>query len=264
MRRCLPLVPLLLASLCQVPARGEKLTDGERIELIRGLSAEYATAKVGLPRSNHALGVDTNGAYDRKVWDAAGRQFGPAARVGDTVQVTAVEIQDDRIVFLINGGFNGGKGKWYQHVQVGMGGATTPVARGKANSPGGTSVVLLFHKPVPPLKAAEIKKMLAPILDFEKRTATETFVESLPPEIKQAVQDKRVIVGMDREQVVAAVGKPVRKIREVKDGDETEDWVYGQPPGKMVFVTFSGNKVIKVTEDFAGLGTEAPKLEPPR
>jgi hypothetical protein len=264
MRRCLPLIPLLLASLCPVPAHGEKLTEGERIELIRGLSAEYATAKVGLPRSKSALGVDTNGAYDRKVWDAAGRQFGPAARVGDTVQITAVDIQDDRIVFLINGGFNSGKGKWYQHAQISLGGLSTPVSKGNANSPGGTSVVLLFHKPVPPLKAAEIKKMLAPILDFEKRTATETFVESLPPEIKQAVKDKRVIEGMDREQVVAAVGKPVRKVREVQDGDEVEEWIYGAAPGKIVFVTFSGNKVIKVKEDYAGLGSEAPKLDPPR
>lgn len=125
-------------------------------------------------------------------------------------------------------------------------------------------MALLFHKPVPALKADEIKKLLAPILDFEKRSAAETYVESLPPEIKQAVKDKRVIVGMDREQVVAAVGKPVRKVREVRDGEETEDWIFGAAPGKIVFVTFSGNKVIKVKEDYAGLGTEAPKLEPPR
>jgi hypothetical protein len=33
--------------------------------------------------------------------------------------------------------------------------------------------------------------------------------------------------------------------------------VYGTPPGKITFVTFNGNKVIKVKEAFAGLGTEA-------
>jgi hypothetical protein len=263
MRLHVPLVLLLLLSACRLPA-AEKLTESERIELIRGLSAEYAIAKVGLPRSRKALAVDTNGVYDRKAWNAAAREFGPAARVGDTVQVTSVDIQDDRIVLAINGGFNSGKGKWYEHIQVGIGGATTPIAKGSANAPSGTALVLEFHKPVPPLKAAEIKKMLAPILDFEKHSAAETYIESLPPAIREAVKEKRVIVGMDRDQVITAVGRPVRKIREVRDGDEQEDWLYGSPPGKIVFVTFSGNKVIKVKEDYAGLGTEAPNLPPPR
>ena len=59
---------------------------------------------------------------------------------------------------------------------------------------------------------------------------------------------------MDRDQVLLAVGHPVHKSRETKDGMELEDWVYGTPPGKITFVTFNGNKVIKVKEAFAGLG----------
>ena len=35
-----------------------------------------------------------------------------------------------------------------------------------------------------------------------------------------------------------------------------EDWVYGTPPGRITFVTFNGDKVIKVKESYAGLGTE--------
>jgi hypothetical protein len=56
----------------------------------------------------------------------------------------------------------------------------------------------------------------------------------------------------------------VRKVRDLQDGDETEDWIYGTAPGKITFVTFKDAKVIKVREDYAGLGTEAPRLEPPR
>ena len=44
--------------------------------------------------------------------------------------------------------------------------------------------------------------MLAPILDFEKRSATEQAIESLPPEIQTAVKEKRAIEGMDRDQVI--------------------------------------------------------------
>ena len=107
------------------------------------------------------------------------------------------------------------------------------------------------------MKAIEVKKMLAPVLDFEKRSATETYEESLPPEIKQAIKDKRVMVGMDKDQVLMILGRPNRKLRETKDGLDTEDWIYGDPPGKIVFVTFNGSKVIKVKEDFAGLGSQA-------
>jgi hypothetical protein len=53
-----------------------------------------------------------------------------------------------------------------------------------------------------------------------------------------------------------ALGQPVHKERETKDGVELEDWVYGTPPGKIVFVTFDGNKAVKVKEEYAGLGTD--------
>ena len=67
---------------------------------------------------------------------------------------------------------------------------------------------------------------------------------------------------MDRDQVLLAMGRPTHKSREVKDGLEIEDWVFGQPPGKITFVTFTGSKVIKVKQQYAGLGTEVadPKL----
>jgi hypothetical protein len=251
------------ACLSTIQAGDDKLTEQDRIELVRGLSAEYATAKIALPRSKKALEVDLKGAVDQYTWAGASRQYGPAARAGDLVQVTKIEIESDKIIFQINGGFNAGKGKWYQHVQVGMG--QNPVSQGgDSNAPGGTSIALLFHNPIPPVTSAEIKKMLAPILDFERHTATESFVESLPPEFQEAVKQKRAVEGMDRDAVLLALGKPVRKVREVKDGEELEDWVYGVPPGKIVFVTFKDNKAIKVKETYAGLGSVAPANESPR
>mgnify|MGYP000434847126 CR=1 FL=1 len=110
---------------------------------------------------------------------------------------------------------------------------------------------------------ADIKKMLAPVLDFEKRSATEQYVEQLPPEVQAAVKEKRVIEGMDRDQVLMAVGKPRTKIRETKDGTETEDWIYGLPPGKVSFVTFANGKVTRVKDSYAGLGGETlPQQKP--
>ncbi len=256
-------IRVTVALLLAVTAWGQKLTSEQRIDLIRSLTAEYATAKVQLPRSKKALEYDAAGKYDAKAWSELAREHGPAARKGDLVIVSKVDLQDDKIVFEINGGFKSGK-KWYERIEIGMGTRTTPIGQGQSNAPGGTTIALLFHKPLPSISAAEVKKLLAPILDFEKRTVTESYVESLPPEMQQAIKEKRAVEGMDRDQVLLALGRPVRKVRETKDGVETEDWVYGQPPGKIVFVTFNGPKVIKVKETYAGLGSEAKAPPVPR
>ncbi len=237
-------------------AAGNKLTWEDRVELTRGLTAEYATVKVLLPRSSKPLVFDAKNGYDKNQWMEVGRQSGPAARTGDLVQVTKIDIGDDKLVLQINGGFKGGR-KWYQGVQIGMGGSTAPVSTNSdSNAPGGTSIEILFHKPLEPIKASEIKKMLAPVLDFEKHSVTQLYSESLPPETQAAIKDKKVLVGMDHEQVRMALGQPQHKSRETKDGVDVEDWVYGTPPGKITFVTFSGDKVIKVKDAYAGLGNQ--------
>jgi len=76
---------------------------------------------------------------------------------------------------------------------------------------------------------------------------------------------KKAIEGMDHDQVLLAMGRPVRKTRETKDGVDLEDWIYGMPPGKITFVTFQGNKVVKVKDTYAGLGgttVDAPNPVP--
>jgi hypothetical protein len=240
----------------------DKLTMEERVELTRGLTAEYATVKAFLPRSKKPLPFESSGNYDKKAWEEAGKQFGPAARVGDLVQVTKITIEEDKLLLEINNGMKSGR-KWYQNVEIGMGTSTAPISTQNSNAPGGTNIVLLFHKPLAGTKVAEIKKMLAPVLDFEKHSATEIYADNLPPEIKKAIADKRVTEGMDRDQVILALGRPDHKSREVQDGMELEYWVFGKPPGKMVFVTFNGSKVIKVKEQYAGLGTEVADPKTP-
>jgi hypothetical protein len=250
---CLSLLPSLGAA--------NSLKDEDKIELTRGLVAEYATAKVLLPRSKKPLEFDINGTWSKNEWAEAAKLTGAAARTGDTVQITKISIDEDKLVLEINHGIKRG-GHWYDHVQVGMGPTVGPVAQpSDSNAASGTYIAILFHKPLEPMKAADVKKLLAPILDFEKRTATELYVDTLTPEMKQAVQDKRVLVGMTREQVILAVGRPAHKSRETKNGVEEEYWVYGMPPGKITFVTLVGEKVTKVKDDYAGLGTEV--ADPP-
>ena len=243
----------------------EKLTSDQRIEILRGMSSEYATAKLMLPKSKKPLEIKTTGEYDKNVWQEASRELGPAARAGDIVQVTKVEIDGKKIVFELNGGAKG-KRKWYQNIEVGAGasGRTTPISSPRNNAaPAGTSIALVFDKDVPAVDAATLKQMLKPILDFEQRSATEQYAENLPPEVQAAVKEKRAIEGMDRDQVLLALGRPRTKVRETREGVEEEDWIYGNPPGRMTFVTFGNGKVLRVKETYAGLGgSTAPALKP--
>src|SRR5690349_1064526 len=85
------LLCLLASSFClptSAPAGDKKLTDEDRVELLRGLTAEYATVKTYLPRSKKPLPFESTGTWDKQKWEEMGREFGPAARVGDQVQVT--------------------------------------------------------------------------------------------------------------------------------------------------------------------------------
>src|SRR5579885_153699 len=257
-----PRVLLAFVAVASLNADQKKLTLDQRIELMRGLTSEYATVKVALPKSKKPLDVHTDGTYDKQQWADAMKELGPAGRVGDLVQITHIDIEKDAIIFQINGGTRG-KGSWKDHVQIGMGGATRPINNGPAtNAPGGTNVALRFGEPIGELTSAEVKKMMKPVLDFDKQTVTEQAVDQLTPEVKKAVEERRVIEGMTRDEVIMAIGKPVRKTRESKDGVDFEDWIYGQPPGKVMFVTFSSAKVVKVKETYAGLGgtiAETPK-----
>ncbi len=241
----------------------KKLSSDQRVELLRGLSAEYAKAKVAIPKSPKNLEFQSSGGYDVSLWGTANRQYGTAARVGDTLQVTRVDIGHDRITLELNGGSKL-KRKWSDHIEVGMGGGTRPINQGSqaTNAPAGTTIVVLWGEALPSLQASDVKKVLAPILEFEQHTVTENFVESLSPELQEAIKNKRASVGMTRDEVLLALGRPDYKSRETKEGLETEDWIYGRPPGKVAFVVFANSKVIKVKETYAGLGgsvAETPK-----
>ena len=230
----------------------DKLTEDEKISLVRDLNAEYAKAKTLIPRSKKPLAIDSNGTWDKSQWENAARTMGPAARLGDQVQITKVSLEGDRLVLELNGGLKSGR-KWYDHVQIGMG-STAPVHNGPATPTLGTVIEINFHKPMENLTANDVKKILVPLLDFDKRSVTKVYTETLPQAMQNAIKQKRAVEGMDREEVTMALGRPDHKYRESKNGIDTEDWIYGNPPGKITFVTFAGSKVVKVKEEYAGLG----------
>jgi hypothetical protein len=257
---------LLVAFLAVVSLRGDtkKLSQDQRVELVRGLSSEYATAKIILPNSRKALPFEENGTWDKKIWENAVRKDGPAARAGDKVQITKVDVDDDAITLQLNNGLKA-KGSWRDRVQISMGGVTPQQTNPQgSNQPHtGTAIVIKFKDSIGDITSAQLKKLLAPVLDFEKHSASENYIDTLPPETQQAIKEKKAIEGMDQDAVILALGRPLRKTRETKDDVEQETWQYGEPPGRVTFVTFAGPKVIRVRDTYAQMGGSVATIPSP-
>src|SRR5271157_4765967 len=230
--RALALLITALATFGLAPPLAAKkgLNEASRIEIIRGISSEIVVAKIALPRGKHGLYLNSQGKIDEQKLATEMKENGAAIRAGMPVEITKITFKGDDLLFEINHGGRSGK-RWYQHIEMGVGGTTTPVGPQDA----------------PVLTADQVKKMLAPVLDFERHAPTVLYSPSLPPQTKAAIQKHEVLVGMDRDAVLSSKGPPDRKVRETRDGDEQEDWIYGAPPHSL-FVTFSGDTVIKVKQ----------------
>jgi hypothetical protein len=84
------------------------------------------------------------------------------------------------------------------------------------------------------------------MLDFSLKTPAQAYADTLPPKLKSAVVNHEVLVGMNRDMVINAVGRPDQKIRETDGQTPFEEWIYGQPPHQVQFVRFNGNRVVRL------------------
>jgi len=241
------------------PAAQATLTPENRIAIVRILAYEFAITRQPLPASKNkkeALTVAGNGQVNQEKLRNDLAQRGAAIYTGERVQITKIEFEKDFILFEINGGGKKGR-KWYERIQVGVGGAPVPTVSKDGPPPDpsqepvragfGSWVVLRFPEGVPDVTPEHVKELLAGVFDFEARSAATPWIETIPEEFREPVKQRRAVVGMTREIVLAAKGRPEKKIRETKDGVEYEDWIYGNPPFT-IFVTFVGDEVVEVRD----------------
>jgi hypothetical protein len=237
---------LLAVGLGMIHAK-ENLPRDDRIVLIRELDHEIAVTKLPLPKGKHGVYVDSSGKLDQVKAREELRNQGTAVSPGMPIEITRMTFKGDRILFEINGGGKTGK-KWYQHIEVGMGTSTAPVApQQNAQVATGSYITLEVAGKVENLTAARVKQLLAGVLDFERHSPTVLYSPSIPPKFKEAIQKHEIIAGMDRDAVLSAKGPPDRKVREVREGTEQEDWIYGLPP-HVLYVTFDGDNVVSVRQ----------------
>ncbi|HUX68564.1 MAG TPA: hypothetical protein VMV31_13845 [Terriglobales bacterium] len=227
-------------------ASAPRISEAQKMAIIRSLIAEVGIARQALPPNKHGVDLGASGqVLDPSKVAQALQEHGLAAKVGDRVAITAITFKGDRIVFDLNGGPH--KDHWYNHVSIGMGGGAQPVGPSQVG-PRGALITLHFAGGVPPLTPAAVKADLGALIDWDRPAEAEMMVRALPAPVKAAIHSHRVLVGMTPGMVVAALGRTNNKDRETSaQGQPYEDWMYGRPPAKTVFVRFIGGRVARVT-----------------
>ncbi len=233
------------------PQPAAQLQPESRLLLVRDVSGEFAKAVLGIPGGKKGFRVAVGKPVSSQALRDALRLQGAAAAPGDTVQITSVEFREHEIIVDINGGPK----KHYHlrdHLQVGVGSgpADAPPPSSHPGEGVGGTLILDYHGAVPDLSPDQLKHDLSVMLDFSKQhSASTNWIDTLPPQFQEGIKYHRAVLGMNRETLIAAMGRPDKKVRERNDdGVETEDWIYGAPPEKTTFVTLVGDTVIRVQE----------------
>jgi len=217
-------------------------------QIIRDFETQLVYSRTAFPMGNKGLilrdGTTTPNGQDLQQLIAL---WGPSIKPGDPAHISYVRIKDNHIHFDLNGGPIHRK-KWYQRVQIsGANGTPVPLSKDQeVNNPHGSYLDIYFDKYVPEMSAAQLRDLLLPVLDFNARNKEEAYLDTVPPKAKEAIQAHHVLVGMNTEMVIHAVGKPPKKVRE-RDGEtEYEEWIYGEPPHDVDFVRLEGDEVVRI------------------
>lgn len=239
-----------------------KLTVQGKLALVRGMVADIGIARQVFPRGEKPVIVAADGrVLNEQFVLRAATQMSPAAKPGQRMQITAIHFHAKSILLELNGGFT--KTHWYDHLQIGMGAGTTPVAQAQVES--GSEILVKFPAGVPAtLTTAQLKQTLSGVLDWNlQQTFSAAVGVRLPPKVVNAINHHQVLVGMSRGMVLAAKGRAGEKYHEsdAKTGVEYTDWVYGHPPGDTTFVRLVGDRVVRVI-DYKANGTKVVRVAP--
>jgi hypothetical protein len=245
------------------PKKGsaDALTPQSRAWILRGLIAEYAVARKTVPRGTYGLHLKDDGAVDERALQMMLSNIGPAIHSGEKAQITKVEFKKDSIVLSLNGGI-----RKAHHLQVETagpisGGVVQEQQQGEPEEVHeGCLISLDFGRPIPDLTAEDVKQLLAPVLDFNQRSAVVVATDTWPVEIQEAVKKRTIVAGMSKDQVLASKGRPDNKIREMKGKVQQETWVYGVVPSKVLLVIFEQDEVVEAREYIPGIpATKVPR-----
>jgi hypothetical protein len=222
-----------------------------RLELIRSLESEQGFAMRPFPRGHKGLTLAANGKLE-----PAGESYlnmvtseGLSAKPGARMVITDIKIDRSKIVFDLDGGPDA-KHRFLRHIQIGAGPMgdpdIDPSVADAAGDPVGSRLTLTFADHVPEITPKQVKDLLAPLISFDVKSPVKAYTDTLPPELKNAILDHKVLVGMTTDMVLFAMGQPTTRTREMDGQMPFEEWIYGTPPEVVNFVRINGNRVIRL------------------
>jgi hypothetical protein len=223
-----------------------------RLMLIREMQSEQGFAMRPFPRGHKGLILEANGNLE-----PAGEAYlntvvsqGLSARPGARLVITDIKIEKEKIILDLNDGPDA-KHRFLRHVQISAGPEMgdpdiDPTLANQDGEPSGSRLTLTFHDHVPELTSQQVKALLAPLISFDVKTPVQAFTDTLPKELKDAILNHKVLVGMSTEMVRYAKGQPQNKSREMDGQMPFEVWIYGTPPDEVDFVRINGNRVIRL------------------
>jgi hypothetical protein len=222
-----------------------KISPKTRQEIIHGFNAELVYIRTNFPMGKTGLRIrNGNVTPTGPELQQLISLWGPAAKPGERARISNVVIKENYIRFEINGGPIK-KEKWYQRIEVNGTTPPTEVSDGSATGRG-SYVDLCFDKYVPDITGPELKQLLRPVFDFDAKSPMEAYLETVSPQVKDAIKNHHVLVGMNHEMVIYAKGRPPKKVRETANEVEYEEWIYGEPPQDVDFVRFVDDEVVRV------------------
>jgi len=231
-----------------IPANAPRMCRETHLQIIRDFETQLVYARTPFPMGTKGLQLK-NGttAPNGPALQQLMALYGPSIKPGDPARISYVRIKDNFIHFELNGG-PVRRQKWYQRIQIeGANGNSVPLSNNESvQNPHGSYLDVYFDKYVPEMSAAQLRDLLYPALDFKAKSKEEAYLDTVPPKVKQAIQAHHVLVGMNTEMVLHAMGKAPRKVREKDNGVDYEEWIYGQPPQDVDFVRIVGDEVVRV------------------
>ena len=130
------------------------ITTEGRYALVRELNAEHIFIRKTFPRGTKGLTLKDGvvGPSDEQMKMLLANN-GPAARVGERAQITAINIHEKSVTFEINGGPKKHK-KWYKRLSVESSGGSTPLVPDSSDSENakGSFVEVQFDRYVPDIR----------------------------------------------------------------------------------------------------------------
>ena len=195
-----------------VPLPKSELDAKTRLELIRALQAEQGFAMRPFPRGHRGLTLVANGKLE-----PAGEAYlnmviasGTSSKPGDRLVITDVKIENNKIVFLLNGGPDP-KHQFLRHISIGTNPSSDrPVVADDGQEPVGSRLTLDFGSRIPELTGAQVKALRTHRGLTQAQLAEAA--EMTPDEVSRIERGTREPRFATIERLAAALDAPPRKL----------------------------------------------------